>query len=327
MPNLRIEVIKKIKDRSTKSIAIVMHNKPDGDAIGSAIALEQALKNYGKKIVDLLIYDKIHERYAPIVGENRVNKIITPPEGRKYDLLIMVDFSDPYRTKFDVKRLAKFIIVLDHHIYNEPFGDLYVCEKVAATGILIYKIIKSLTPITPSIANSLYLAVRSDTGSFKNSNTDSKAHQIVSELLVYGAEIDVINNIYDSRNLSFVKLMGNTLSNVKFDKKNKIVYLSVTRANIKVSGANDDEVSLLIDQIRNIKDCDITFLFIEGINNVRISSRSKISPVNKILEHFGGGGHPRAAGCAIEGLCIEEVVMKVLDYTREFLNDSSKQEG
>lgn len=324
MGNLRAEVVRKIKDKNTRSIAIVMHDKPDGDAIGSAVALEQALKNMGKKVVDLIIHDKVHERFAPIIGQNRVNRIIKPPEGRRYDVLIMVDLSNPDRTIANLRKLAKYIIVLDHHVSNKPFGDLYVCEKVAATAILIYKIIKPMTPITPSIANSLYLGIRSDTGSFKNANTDSKAHQITSELLVYGADVELINTIYDNRSLSFVRLMGVTLSEVVFDKKDKIAHLVVTRDKVKLSGANDEEVSLLIDQIRGIKDCDVALLFVEGINNVRISSRSRVSPVNKILEHFGGGGHPKAAGCAIEGFCIEDVVEKVVSYAKQCIQNPDK---
>jgi Exopolyphosphatase-related proteins len=322
MNDLRYEILKKIRDKNTRSIAIVMHNKPDGDAIGSAIALEKALKNYGKKIVDLIIHDKIHERFAPVVGSNRVNKIILPPEGRRYDLLIMVDFSDPTRTISNIKKRAKFIIVIDHHVHSKPFGNIYLCEKAAATGILIYKIIKSLTPISPEIATALYLAIRSDTGSYKNSNTDSKAHQITSELLIYGASIETVNSIYESRSFSFIKLMGSTLLNVKLDKKYKIAYLIVTRYDIELSGSPEDEISMLIDQIRGIKDCDMAFLFIEGIHNVRISARSKNRPVNKILEHFGGGGHAKAAGCAIEGEFVNDIAYKVIEYAKECIDEN-----
>lgn len=296
-----------------------MHNKPDGDCLGSAVALEEALKMLGKK-VDLIIQDKINEKFSSIVGENRVNKIFLPSNGKKYDLLFMVDFSNPNRASVNVRGLAKYIIVLDHHINNRKFGDIYLNENVSATGILVYRIIKSLVPITPKIANCIYLSVRSDTSSFKNPNTDSLSHLVASQLLNWGASIELINNIYDSRSKEFVILMGETLSSIEIDEKYKVVYLVVSRSAIKSSGVLDEEVSFLIDQIRGIKDIDIAYLFVEGISNVRISARSKKIPIDSILRFFGGGGHPKAAGCAIEGEDILNVVDRVLAKTREHID-------
>lgn len=318
--DLRTKVIDKIKDKNTRSIGIVMHNKPDGDSIGSALALEIALKKIGKKVVDVIIHDKINSRFAPFVGEKRVNRKNYPPEGRKYDLLIMVDFSDPNRTMEGIRRISKFIIVIDHHILNKPYGDIYLCEKVASTGIIIYELIKRLTNINSEIANAIYLTLRSDTDGFTNSNTDDKAHKIASELLQKGANVDLVNSVYESKSAQYVKLMGSTLSEVKIDKKYKIAYLVVTRDKIKNSGILDEEVPLLINEFRYINDIDISFLFIEGITNVRVCGRSRQSSVNKVLEKFGGGGHPKASGCAFKDMYILDVVNDVLDFTIECID-------
>lgn len=316
---LKQQIISKIKDKKNRNIAIVMHNKPDGDSIGSAIALEEALITIGKK-VDLIIHNKISDRYASIIGKNRVNKIFLPNEGKRYDLLIMLDFSDPNRTIDNLRRLSKTIIVIDHHIYTKPYGDIHLCENVSSTGIIVYSIIKKLTAITNSIATSIYLTIVADTLNFRNSNVDQKTHRVAAELIENGACLNTINEIMDGKALSFIHLMGQTLRDVQFDKNYKITYLAVTRDKVKAAKSSDEDVLLLIDQIRNIKNSDITFLFIEGISNVRISARSIKTPVNEILNHFGGGGHEKAAGCAIEDKSIDEVVEEVLDFTRKFIN-------
>lgn len=322
MLDLRAQILQKIKDNRTKSIGIIMHNKPDGDAIGSAVALEKALKKMGKRVVDIIIHDKINSKFAPFIGDKRVNKVIRPPEGRKYDILFMIDFSDPERTMRGLRRISKSIIVIDHHTSNEPYGDIYLCENAPSTGVIVYELIKKLVPIDKDIANAIYLSIRSDTNGFTNSNTTYKAHKIASELISKGACTELINTVYETKSISFVKLMGNTLPNIVVDKKYKIAYLVVTRDNIRESGALEEEVSSLINEFRYMEGIDISYLFIEGISNVRISGRSRNMSVNKILENFGGGGHPKAAGCAIKGAHVLDVANEVVNFTIECIDNN-----
>ncbi|MNJ90308.1 Bifunctional oligoribonuclease and PAP phosphatase NrnA [compost metagenome] len=324
MQNQNIQAaIDKINSEETRSVAIVMHNKPDGDSIGSAVALEEMLIALGKK-VDLIIHNKINKSFAPIIGEHRVERIVSPSMGKLYDLLIMVDFSDISRTIRGVERMAKFTIVIDHHTQNSPYGDIYICENYSSTGIIIFKIIEQIMPISVSMANALYMTIVADTNNFKNSNTGHVSHEIASKLMFIGVDINCINRIFEDKSLEFMNLMGLTLCEIKFDRKYKITYLVVTRDDILASKVKGEEVVQLIDEIRWIKDGDITLLFIEGIRNVRISARSKFTPVNKILEKFGGGGHPKAAGCAIEDADLYRTVDSVLAYTRKQIDKISQ---
>lgn len=316
------KVVEKILDKDIKSIAIVMHNKPDGDALGSGVALEEMLKNIGKK-VDLIIHDKLSQKFAPIVGRHRVNKTFVPSFGKVYDLLIMVDFSDPSRTVRNIEKLSKFTIVLDHHRTNQSYGDLHYYENCSATGMIVYKIIEMIDKITPKIATAIYMAVVTDTNNFRNNNTNNETHDIASKLLSAGADIKLINSIIDGKSLGFIKLMGHTFRDIKYDHQYKITYLIVKRDKVKFSGATGEDVVRLIEEIRYINDSDITFLFIEGISNIRISARSKITPVDNILKHFGGGGHTYASGCAVDGANMNAVVRDVLEHTK-FLIDSKK---
>jgi phosphoesterase RecJ-like protein len=315
------KIVDKLQDEQVDTVAIVMHNKPDGDSIGSAIALEEVLIGLDKK-VDLIIHNKIPSRFAPIVGENRVDKVMLPKKGKKYDLLIMVDFADPERTIKGVRYLAKFVIVLDHHQSSKQFGNLYLCKDEAATGIIVYDIISRITKITPKIANAIYMSIVSDTTGFRNGATNQKAHLISAKMLSFGANIDIVNSIFDSKTLSYMMLIGEVMTDIEFDNDYKICYLVVTRDKIDASGATGEEVASLIEQIRWVKNAEIAYLFIEGIHNVRISARSKTTPVNKILEYFGGGGHMLAAGCAVDGGYIHTVSHEVLSYTRKFIDNN-----
>lgn len=310
-------IIEKIKN--SRTIAIFMHNSPDGDCIGSAVALEELCKKLGKR-TDLIIQDKIPKKYSPIVGSNRVNKVITPHEGKMYDLAILVDCADSKRTVNNLRRYAKFLIVLDHHKVSKPFGDIYLYEPVAATGIIVYKIIKQFSELSPTICNAIYCTILCDTSNFSNRNIDSETHSVCADLLKHGADIDIINQIYQIKTKSFLMLLGSVLQDIEIDAQYGIVSLIIHRDSIKNANAFDHEASMIINYITNIEDCDISFLFIEGINNVRISGRSNTKPVRPILEHFGGGGHDNASGCAIDGKSINYAASEVLEYARNYLN-------
>lgn len=315
--------IEKIKSKEVRSVAIVMHNKPDGDSIGSAIALEEMLIALGKK-VDLVIHNKINKRFTPIIGKRRVERIIVPPVGKKYDLVIMVDFSDPSRTVKGVERMGKYIMVIDHHTQNKPYGNLYICENCASTGIIVFKIIENIMSLTTSMANALYMTIVSDTNFFKNSSTSHLTHEVCAKLMLHNVDINSINQIFQDKSLEFINLMGLTFPEIKFDSKYKITYLVVTRDDIIASKVKGEEVVLLIDEIRWVKGGDIALLFIEGINNVRISARSKFVPVNEILQTFGGGGHPKAAGCAIDDVDVYDIADEVLEYVRNYIDKYKK---
>lgn len=320
------EIIFQMRNKNNRNIAIAMHNSPDGDAIGSAVALEKTLLKLGKN-VDIILQNRVSPCYSKIIGDNRVNKIFIPPQGRVYDLLILVDCSDPERTIDNIRRMAKFVIVIDHHYGARPFGNIHYCEKAASTGIIIYNIIKRLVPIDETIANALYLTIRSDTGNFKNSSTDVKSHEVAAELLFKGADINLINEIYDTKTLSLIKLLGQTLTDTYYDSQYKITYLSVRYEQIKKANSTYEEAGMLIDYIRNINNTEITFLFIESNDGVRVKARSKYINVSEILSYFNGGGHPTAAGAIFYGDDVYSVSEKIIRYAREYINDLRKDEN
>lgn len=317
--NVKLKIINEIKNPKNKSVAILMHTSPDGDSIGSAVALEKTLIKLNKS-VDIILHSKVSNNYSSIIGANRVNKIIIPSKG--YDLLIVLDCSTPDRTIENLNRFSRNIIVIDHHEGQKSFGNLYLCKKASSTGIIIYDIIKDLVEIDEPIATALYLTIRSDTNNFKNNNTDSYSHFVSSKLLLKDANIKLINEIYENRSLSMLRLMGQAFSDIYVDKAYKIVYLVVKNEHIKNANATYEEASMLIDYIRGTEGCDTAFLFLQNSSNVRVKSRSKNVDVSEIMKKFNGGGHMYAAGAEIYGSDYYSIVNKVISVARRHIDDN-----
>lgn len=317
--NIKTKIINEIKNPKNRTFGLVMHNGPDGDSIGSAVALEKTLLKLNKK-VDIILQNKVSSNYSSIIGANRVNKIIIP--AKRYDLLIVLDCSTPERTIDNLHRFSKNIIVIDHHEGQKPFGNLYLFKKASSTGIIVYDIIKELVEIDEPIATALYLTIRSDTNNFKNSNTDSYSHFVSSKLLLKNANIKLINEIYENRSLSMLRLMGQAFSDIYVDKTYKIVYLTIKNEHIKNANATYEEASMLIDYIRGTEGCDTAFLFLQNYDNVRVKSRSKNINVAEIMKKFNGGGHMYAAGAEIYGSDYYSIVNKVISVTRKYIDDN-----
>lgn len=317
---VRKQIISLIKNKRIKNIAIAMHNNPDGDCIGSAVALEEALIQNGKR-VDIILQSKVAKKFAPIIGSNRVDKYMIPYEGKHYDVIFILDVADYERTYSPIQNMTSKIVIIDHHLNNNiPKVNYYLNENDASTGMTIYKLIKFISPITPKIATAIYLTIRSDTSNFKNSNTNSKTHSMAAELLIAGADIKEINNIYDDKSISYIKLMGTTLNNIKIDTVNKIAYLIISKNDIAFVGSNMREAGLIIDLMKTIENVEVALLFIENTNQVAIKARSKSFDVCQIMKEFGGGGHKCSAGCMTLSDDVYRTKEKVLDHTIKTIN-------
>lgn len=315
---IKEEIINDILDEKNKNIAITMHSGPDGDAIGSSLALEQALKLLNKS-VDIIFHNKVPEDYSFLVGNNRINKVIKPK--KYYDLVFLLDCADPFRTVEDISKLGKKIITIDHHKNCKPFGNVYLFEDLSSTGMIIYDIIKDLVEIDSFIATCIYLTIRSDTGSFKNNNTTPYTHKLAALLLEKGANIELINTICENKSLSLLKLIGEVSYNIIYDKKYSIIYLMIKKEHIKNANSNYEEALTLIDYIKNINNAQISYLFIENNEHIKVKARSKSVNVNKILVNFGGGGHDTAAGCSIYSKDIYRVANTIIESTKEYINN------
>ncbi|HSH34991.1 bifunctional oligoribonuclease/PAP phosphatase NrnA [Schnuerera sp.] len=309
-----IELIKKCKN-----IYIVSHVQPDGDNIGSTLALAMAIKKL-KGNINVLKVDNIPSDYEflPSIELIKNHNLDKPIE-----LLITLDSSDLERIgkgrKFAEK--AKYIINIDHHITNDNFGDInIVSPKAAATGEIIYQFIEKMgIDIDKDIATCLYTAISTDTGSFMYSNTTYKTHLIVSELLKLGIDTDYINiNLYQSRSIARTKLFINSLSSLETFLEGKIGIVAITQEMLKTNGAKMEDTEGIISFIRGIKSIEVACLLKElDEKEIKVSLRSKKQiDVSKICNKFNGGGHVRAAGCTIyeniskaKNIIVEEILL------------------
>lgn len=290
------EIIQSIID--VNNIAIVMHDNPDSDAIGSAIALENALKQMNKQVT-IITQNKIKKKYLDVFGKNRVNKINIPNDF--FDILFVLDCSEECRINLDIRDYSNKIIVIDHHNGFEPYGDIYWCEDVIANSMLIYKLIKMMMDVglnvllNSKIATALYMGIRSDSFNFRNPNVTPETHEICSELLKYNADTEYINEL-EKYSRGILKLEIFAFNSLLYDEHYKIIYTIITKDMIDSTHSTFEDASQIIDVLKLIKNVDVALLFISAKGKIYIKARSTKYNVSKVMKQFGGGGHKLAAG-------------------------------
>lgn len=292
-----IELIKK-----SNNIYLVSHVQPDGDNIGSTLALARAIEKL-KTNVKVLKVDDIPSDYQFLPG---IDKIKDYSVDESIDLLVSLDSSDLHRLgpgkEFALK--ANKVINIDHHITNDNFGDInIVSPSSAATGEIIYDFINKMgVDIDKDIATCLYTAISTDTGSFMYSNTSYKTHLIIAELLKTGIDADNINiNLYQSRSMARTKLFIDSMNSLETYLEGKVGIIVATQDMLKANHAKMEDTEGLISFVRGIDSVEVACLLKEvDEKEVKISLRSKKQiDVAKICNKFNGGGHVRAAGCTI----------------------------
>lgn len=312
---LKYKIIQILYNKYIKNIAITFHYSPDGDAIGSAVALALALQFINKN-VDIVI-----NSYSSIFNPILKNVNIIKRTKKQYDLCLLLDCSSRNRT-IDLDALSKMLIVIDHHTNNEPIGNYYLCENKAATAMIIFDLIMYMKiPITSDIATALYLGLYSDTSGFTNSNMTSSVHYQSSVLLSKGVNLNIINQICKEKKLSMFKLLSDIFARIVFDEKYKIVYLVLMKEDLEKYNVTYDVVEYLMEELKHIHEAEISFLFIESTHNTKIKARSKGKiAVNKIMLYFNGNGFPNAAGAVIASTDIYSIVTKVIAQAKHYID-------
>lgn len=300
-------IITRILDaiREAKTICIVGHIRPDGDCIGSQLGLALALRNEGKTVT-VWNHDRVPDKLAFLDPEH----LLQPPvAGQTFDCVIATDAASLERlgSVADFVGTRKLLVNIDHHASNTRFGDInWVSAHEPSTGELIYKLLTAARwPITKPIADCLFTAVSTDTGSFQYPTTTPGTYHVAGKLVARGADLEKIcDEVYQSHPLSRVKLLKHLYAAFKLTDHNRIAYCWLKKKDFARADAETDEAEGLIDHIRDIAPVVIACIFEELEPDLtRISLRSKHSElnVNRIAALFGGGGHPAAAGARIRG--------------------------
>lgn len=303
--------------REHQRVAVLSHVRPDGDALGSQLALGLSLKKLGK---DVRIWNEegMLEKYSFLPCSNLVTK--PPTEAEDVDLAIALDTAIQNRlgTAADAIKSAKTWINIDHHPSNPRYGDLvYIDATAPATAQIIFELIKNQDlPFDRDIAENIYVAISTDTGSFQYPNTTARTYEIAAELVGAGVDVGRINQLtYESYPRRRLELLRELLRTLRFQCANRIAGFSLSLKTAAELGVLPEDNEGLIDHIRAVRGVVIA-VFFEELNDgkVRVSMRSKDenADVCAIALKFGGGGHKLAAGARVRG-SLAEVEAKVLE--------------
>ncbi len=308
--------------KSTRAV-ICGHEMPDGDSVGSVLAMGFLLSELG---IDnyVLTPDRIPAVYDFLPRPGDIRTAENLPEN--CDLAVIVDCTDLNRLGKNISRYINDIPVvvnIDHHVSNLKFGHYnYVDPGASAAGQIVFELIKYMgVPLDLNMAVNLYTAIVMDTGSFRFDNTSARTHEVAAELVNIGLDIAGINkNLFEKKEYVHLKLLGYALDQLQTAVDGQIAWISLSLGIMRKLGAADEHAEGIINYPRMLDGVEIGILFREiAPGKVKVGLRSnKYSDVNKLAATFGGGGHPRAAGCMVEG-SLKDVESRVIDLCAKAL--------
>lgn len=289
---------------------LICHQQPDGDALGSLLALNEALKNHGKN-TEMVCADSVPEVFSFLPNSEKIKSDFLIGN---FDAIILLDNGDLRRTGFAKRILAAKeksipIVNIDHHPKNDLWKIAtinYVDEGLSSSAELVYEILQGLNwRIDPKIATLLLAGIFNDTGGFQHANTSTKVLNIVSDLLSRGARLRLVSdNIANAHSVARLKLWGIALDRMLVNKKLGIVSSFLLRTEIEKLNASEDEVSGLVNLMNSVPETRVALLLYETCDgNIRGSLRTENSDIDVswLAKLCGGGGHKKAAGFTLRG--------------------------
>ena len=288
--------------RSRQRFVLSSHSRPDGDSIGSQLAMAYALRDLGKH-VELFNLDPAPAQLMGFPGVRDIR--IAPAVDGSFDASIIMECSDLARTGVTGLDRA-FIINIDHHPGNTEYGQInWFDATAAACAEMVFDLILALgVPLSVEIATHIYLAILTDTGSFHFSNITPKTFEICRRLVEAGVDpVGVSRQVFDSNSMGRLKLLASVLGGMAFDSSNRIGILYLDHKMAHAAGGTYDDTEGLINQPLTVKEVQAVVFFkqSEG-DSYRVSMRSKGDvDISAVAKEFGGGGHKNAAGCSVTG--------------------------
>ena len=296
-PDARQEVLRVLSEK--QRFIIASHEDPDGDSLGSSIALALGLEQIGKE-VSVVIAQMVPCAYRWLPEISKVESVVRLPESE--DVAVLVECSDFERsgiTGFE----GRLTVNIDHHTKNAQYATVnWIQPEVAATGVMILELLERMNvEITPEIATHLYVAILTDTGSFRYSHTDADTFRVVAKLVDRGADPErCAEAVYSEVAAEKVRLTARALATLTFEEDGRIAWMQINKDVFEeLNGFTDTEG--IINHAQAIRGVDVAILFKEmAEESIRVSLRSRGSiDVSNVSHEHGGGGHPRAAGCTI----------------------------
>jgi phosphoesterase RecJ-like protein len=302
--------------REHERFAVLSHVRPDGDALGSQIALALSLQGLGKT-VRVWNEDGMLEKYSFLPNAEILAQPPNKPED--FDVVVALDTATQIRLgkAAEAVRSAKLWINIDHHPSNPGYGDLvYIDADSPATGQILFELMKSeRLPMTRAIADNLFVAISTDTGSFQYPNTNARTFEIAAELVHVGVDVGRLSQeTYENYPRRRIELLRALLDDMRFEGGGKIASFSLSLKMAAELRVRPEDNEGLIDHLRAIRGVIVAVFFeelAEGKVRVSMRSKSEAADVCAICQKFGGGGHKLAAGARVRG-SLEEVQARVL---------------
>jgi len=314
---------------------VTTHLGPDGDALGSQIALGRFLQKMGKAAA-MINSDEADQNLDWMPGAEDVEVFDGSMDQREAlanaEVAFILDTNDEERlgkVGSMVRNSSATTVLIDHHLQPEPWFDVeFVRDTAAATGELVYEMIEATNPglIDAEVATALYTAIMTDTGSFRYSNVTPRLHRIVADILERG-EIEpapIHETIYDRKSMPGLRLLGRMLNRIRLRYDGQIGYSVVTQRMVEDTSASWDDKQGFVNYVLSIEGVKAALLFSETDDGSKISFRSEADVrVDEWARHFGGGGHRNAAGAYVKRPTFEEVIEDVIDAASQFIEFDS----
>lgn len=306
---------------ANSSFLITSHESPDGDAVGSSLALANYLTEIGKDVT-VHLCDPVPDIYRFLPLAAAVTQ--TLPD-RDYDVCFVLDVGEFKRAGSQVNSCRRIgaLVNLDHHKTCEMFGDINLIDTAAAaTGVLVYRIIRAAgAEISLAVATCIYVALITDTGSFRYSNSNAEAFTIAGEMIGTGVNAwDIASMLYESQPQKRLQLLALALATLTFSDCGRFAAITVTLDMYDKTGADAEITDGFVNYPRSVHGVEVAIFFrqlAERSFKVGFRSKGRVD-VSSLAELFGGGGHHNAAGCIVDGDAAE-VREKVFTHLRTAL--------
>ena len=288
--------------RKAPTVALFSHVSPDGDCVGSMLAIGLALEKMGKD-VSFYNLDPLPSYLTFLPGSSRIRQDFPNPQPKT---LLFVDCTDFQRVNLSLSEISPESTVLnvDHHISNQLFGHFnWVDAQASASAEIAFALINQLgVEIDIDMATNLYTAIVTDTGCFRYSSTTAQTHRLTAELLDIGLDLSRIHhNIFDEKPLAQIKLLQQALSGLEIRAEGQLGVMILSLEDFCKSGAEQEMSEGLVNYAQSVVGVEVVVLLKEvGPQEIKVGLRSNLwLNVNEIAAKFGGGGHKRAAGCTL----------------------------
>jgi len=315
--------------RGARAVVLTTHVNPDGDGLGSVLALAAAFRSTGAR-AEIINHSPTPFVYRFLDPDSSIRVFSAErddPVIAEADLILVVDTNHPDRLRSMERSLLASRatkVCIDHHLDPAPFAAHYLVDDDAtSTGEIVYHLLVRWlgAPLSTPIASALYCAIMTDTGSFRYPRVDPEIHRIVAHLIECGADpVAIYSQVYERWSGGRLQLLGEMLAGLKLSAGGRVASVAVTRDMLRRTGTDEEDTDNFTVYPMSVEGVAAGMLFLELPDGVKISFRSRGDiPINELAKEFGGNGHKNAAGARIEGARLETLRPAVLKAVEKYL--------